>query len=362
MRKILILSVGDRRHIGMISNYTTLMQEWGIRHDLVCMQRYPHGGSQNTGSFASIYEFPCQLPLNASKLSKILAFLRFRQFATKIIRRERYDFIIVWNENTSVLFGDFLLRYYRKRYCLNIRDFGAATSSALKRYQTLLLRASAFSTFCTPSGIEHLPKYDYTIMLNKDDSLKSRCRPRDSLVKSSPPIVITFLGVVFNRENTQKFIDAFANDKRFTLRYFGPGLEPVADYAASRGIHNVEVGGPFELEKTSQYLDATDIINSYYGAIDLSLKHAVGVKQSYAPLLKIPILVDPGTYWAEVVERFGFGLTVDVTSTLADHVYRWYQDLQSDQFVRGCDDYMETVEQTNAPFYAKCKEFIAGIG
>lgn len=360
-RKVLILSVGDRRHIGMISNYTTILRDLDIRHDLVCMQRYSHSDNQNLGSFSFIHEFPCSLPLKAHKLTKLLMFLRFRQFAKDIISRECYDFIIVWNENTSALFGDFLLRHFRKRYCLNIRDFGIATSWVLKRYQKLILRSSAFSTFCTPSGIEHLPNYEYTVMLNKDKSLKERCRPRLSLMKNSSPIVVTFMGVVFNRENTLKFIDAFANDERFVLRYFGPGLDALTNYVRSQGIANVEVGGPFEIDRTSQYLDETDIINSYYGAMDLSLKHAVGVKQSYAPLLKIPILVDSETYWAGVAEKFGFGLAVDVSPSLADHVYNWYENLQGDQFVRGCDDYMNYLEQTNGPFYSKCREHIAGI-
>ena len=47
----------------------------------------------------------------------------FKPYATKILKENNYDFVIVWGSYTGHLFKNFLIKNYKERFILNIRDY-----------------------------------------------------------------------------------------------------------------------------------------------------------------------------------------------------------------------------------------------
>lgn len=352
MKKILILSIGDLRHISMISMYTKLLNDNGMVYDIICTSRY----SDEKTSKSNLYEFYWHQNMNAPKILKIRPFIKFRKFAKKLINKNKYDFIIVWNENTALLFFDLLLITYTKKYCVNIRDFGFFRSTYLKSIVTKLLKNSAFSTFPSPWGLEHLPVFDYTIMLNYDYDLVNKFKVRDSL-KKTDKITITYLGVIFNT-NYKRIITELGNDGRFLLEYYGPGIEELEIFVKTNNYSNVVFGPEFPVHKTSDYLRNTDIINSYYGNNFIELKYAHGVKQSYAPIFHIPIILDSDTKFGIEAEKFGFGFQIDKKTPFKEELYNWYMTIDENSFHKLCSEYVSKIEETNLDFKRKFDEYI----
>ena len=48
--------------------------------------------------------------------------LQFREYAVRKMNENKYSYIIVWGENTGILFGNYLKKRYKGNYCINIRD------------------------------------------------------------------------------------------------------------------------------------------------------------------------------------------------------------------------------------------------
>ncbi len=47
---------------------------------------------------------------NKHKIIKARKYLRFRRFAIPILEKNKYDFIIVWNDVAKMMFADYLAR------------------------------------------------------------------------------------------------------------------------------------------------------------------------------------------------------------------------------------------------------------
>ena len=160
----------------MVAAYQEYLKERNIPYDIIRSSRY----DKPSNSCSNIHEFEWIQGVDVSRVRKIIPFFRFKIFAQKIIKREKYDFIIVWNENTALLFSNLLLRQYKGRYCVNVRD-----KSSNKIYQKCLDRIiskSCFSTMPSPAGVPNNEKY--SILYNRDDNLLEYIKPRNGIDKT----------------------------------------------------------------------------------------------------------------------------------------------------------------------------------
>ncbi len=48
-------------------------------------------------------------------IKKAIAYYRFRPYAMKILKENRYDFVIVWGSYTGHLFKSFLEKHYQEK-------------------------------------------------------------------------------------------------------------------------------------------------------------------------------------------------------------------------------------------------------
>ena len=118
--KVAILAVADLRHMTAAGYYYYELEKMGVPFDIICTSRYAEDSKMSIKG--KIYSFKWISSTYQSKIEKIIPFLKFRKFAINLIRKNQYKYIIVWGENTGILFGFFLKRKYAGNYCLNIRD------------------------------------------------------------------------------------------------------------------------------------------------------------------------------------------------------------------------------------------------
>jgi len=210
--------------------------------------------------------------------------------------------------------------------------------------------------------IEKYPKETYSI-LNYDKKILNHCTPKKQISKSGRPIIITYMGLArIGIKTFKRFIDCFANDKRYLLQFFGTDCDTlIGDYVKEKGITNCQVAGTFPPEETSKYLNQTDVIMNYYNTGGSQLKVTIGIKASYGPFLRIPQIVDDETYWAEVCEKYGFGFPVKNEERLADEFFDWYTSLDFNNFTNGCDEYISFLLETNRKFYEKCDDVFLSL-
>lgn len=358
MKRIAIVSVADQRHMTMISVYTDLLDKNNVEYDIICIDRYGDGvGNYNK---CRVYQYEFFDNGKSSKKEKAVQFVRFSRFCIKTIKRNKYDFLVIWNENTAALLALFLRYHYKGRYCVNIRDVDFMKNTILRMGCKMAIENSAFSTTPTPQMINYPPNYFYTLVLSSNNKILRECNPRNCL-NTDDPIRISFIGKIRFDQANMFLIDALKNDSRFVLQFFGAGSEKYKPYIDNNDIRNVVLVGKYMPEETPKFLEKTDIIHAFYGTHYHNYKISAPIKFGYAPGLNIPALVTRDTYLDSVGSKYGFTFSIDETDDrfkLADSIYKWYRSLDFDDFKRGCQEYCTYVDTVNKSFEDTCIKYM----
>lgn len=345
MRKVAILSLGDYRHITMISKYTAYFDNRNIEYDIICTNRYMNSIPREKVVSLDIYE------QQNSRLLKYASFIKFRNWAIERTDNGNYDFIVVWNENTALLFWDYLVSKYSTRYCINIRDVDFLNQRILNIFRKIAIERSLFSTYCSTTKLDFPSGYRYIIMRSVNVSILKECPKRTALRMINEPIRIVYLGKVRFFEANRKIIEAFGNDNRYEIWFIGVGSEKMKTVAQL--YNNVYLKGSYEPEETARYLENADVIDSYFGESVLGYERMSSIRYMYAPYLRIPVIVGMNTNMEYEASEYGFAYSFNDScgKETADSFYKWYHSLSFKDFAERCDSFCNKIEQSEFEFY-----------
>ena len=354
-KKVAIVSVSDVRNMTMISIYTDYFEKEGISYELICTDRYKDGKSTWRNAIIHTIKIP---GLNSGKIKNFMGFLRFRGFAIETLKKEKYDYVVVWNEHTAVILSDFLIKY--SPYCVNIRDIVLTNLPFYFRRLSAVVKKSDFSTWCAPKGKELLPNYDYTIVMNQNKSLVDGARVEKGFIKKDKVIHIGVVGYIRHIDESKELMKAFINDDRFVIQFFGTGAELLQEYAEQIGMKNIEISGTFPAERTKEYLDKIDVINVYIGDGKERIDQSLGapIRYGYSSLLYKPAIVSPNTYLSERTRELNIAYTVKDFKNLPDQFYEWYSGLDFETFKKGCDEFNHEYDVHMEQFVCICNQKI----
>lgn len=340
------MSCVNIKHMSLISLYTEQLLSNGVEFDIIYMDKY---NEDEDFTCSHKYRYVSLVGRRWPRLVKIFKYLKFVPYAKKILRRNKYDFVIVWNDVAIFLFADFLRRRYRGQYCLNVRDNMYYDKKVfMKRYERCFL-ASSFNTISSQAYLSFLPKQaEYFRIHSFNESVLNGMKQHDRLRMEGEPIRIGFIGYVRYFERNKKMLDVFANDPRFELHYYGAGASVLEEYAVANKIMNTRFHDSFPVADTPKYLEQIDIINNLYGNDSLNLRTAISIKFYHAMYAKIPILVNTETYIGELAHSLGFGYYVtNIDNDFKNQLYQWYHSLDFQALSEVCEKQLLAAKEDN---------------
>jgi len=360
MKKIAILSAVNIKHMSLISLYTDILKEKGIEYDIIYMDKY-----NEDEYFECAHKYRYVNPVNQKwlRLLKKLKYMTFYPYAAKILKKNQYDLIIVWNDVAIFMFAGLLPRKYKGRYCLNVRDnMWYDKKRFQKRYEKCFLN-SVFNTISSEGFLEFLPpKATYLPIQSLNLSALEGMKIHDRMRTEGEPIKIGFVGCVRFYERNQKLLDAFANDSRFELHYYGKNANVLKKYADEKKIENTRFHDSFPVEDTAQYLEQVDVMNNLYGNGTLNIRLAISIKFYHALYSRIPILVSPNTYIGKLAKDIGVGFEIGdekIDETLADRFYEWYRNVSFETIAKASEEMIKKAYEDNARFKETVIRFLS---
>lgn len=357
VKKIAILSAVNIKHMSLISLYTTALERQGIPYDIVYMDKY--GEEEKIGA-QNIYRYENIIDHGWSRRKKIIRYFRFFWYTKKILEKNNYDRIIVWNDVAITMFGLYLARRWKGKYCLNIRDYNGEKKWFIYKIFKGAIEKSSFTTISSEGFKTFLPEHEYVSLYSYNDSLLSEMTPRSGKREKGKPIRISFVGNVRFFSVNKQLVDAFKNDERFELHYHGTNAETMEVYAKEVGARNVVCSGTFPISDTKQYLEETDIVNNVFGNGTYGVKTLTSIRLFHAAYLNLPIMVSSNTFMKEITDRFNIGFPVEELSrSTADQVYDWYSKIKFDKLQEECKRLLKEAEDANALFEKKLNEWLA---
>lgn len=293
-----------------------------------------------------------------SKVKKLFGYIRFYTFASRILRKNRYEKVVLLTGNVAVLLKNTLLKYYDKKYIIDIRDYFLENNRYYYEAEKKLIDRSALAVISSEGYKTFLPEHDYLLVHNTPNlseyainQFKLEHEQWRNSKNENSPIVLSFIGGVRFLEQDKKVLRFFANDDRFYVRYIGAGADQLRPFCEEIGMKNVYLLDRFSPEETLDFYLETDMVLNLYGNGTPLLDYALSNKLYYAATLNLPILVCPDTFMEKVSGQYGFGFAVELgTPACLDRLYSWYRSIDWDSFNNGCRNFMDIVRRDNKRF------------
>lgn len=355
--KIGIISIINLKHSSLLSIYTDYLNEQGIEYDIIYYDRY---GIEESSAAKDIYKYTNSSHNKMSSFGKIYHYYRFRKFVISLLKRKRYNQLIIWNSFTAFLISDIIIKKYKDKYFLNIRDYGFEKVKPIYLLMNVLIKRSIITTYSSPGFLDFLPHYENQEKLLFVNSFRDLKIKHKQEKKKNEVINIGFIGNVRFFDNDIKLLETFKNDSRFLISFYGTNTEYLRTYCEENQITNVDIEGPFPIEKTEYYLEKIDVMNNLYGFGSTALDKAVSIKYYHALTKAIPIIVYEDTFMEEFcVNKFVF--KKNYNQTIKEDFYNWYIHLNSEQLITNAKMHLSKIENENKYALNKIHSYIQRI-
>lgn len=299
------------------------------------------------------HEFAYSMHDDIAKVKKLYAFGKFKRFSMELLRKNRFDFLIVMHSIPAFLLGNYICDEYRKRFIFDYRDYTYEFIPFFKRAIHRMVYASKATFVSSDAFRSALPAVEhiYTSHNILMDSLHHRAGHEGY---PHTPIRISFWGYIRHPCTNEQIILRLADDPRFELHYYGREQEialQLKAFVSERNIRNVFFHGAYQPEDRYAFSRETDLIHNIYGNKESpSQKNAVTNKYYDGLVFCIPQLCMKGSYMGDIAQRGGVGHICDPWSPdFADDIYDYYMSINRTQLRKCCDQALESVlNQYNA--------------
>lgn len=296
----------------------------------------------------------------SSKLKKIKAYLGYTRFVRQHISNNKYDVIIFLQSVGALFCTDMLLRKYKSRYIIDVRDYSIEGNMILKKIEGILFDYSCLNVISSKGYCHFLPKNKtYQLVHNYFEIDPTDIKDFKIREKPKIPLRLSYIGLIRFHNQNKKIIDLFSNDERFIVSFIGKNANELSDYISKKSSKNIILIDQFSPEETLKFYKRTDAILNVYGNNTPLLDYALSNKLYYAATLNIPIIVSKGTYMEKISLQNGFGFVLDFEDiNIKEKLIEYILNRDMDVFEKKCDIFMKNVSVINADFSKKIKEII----
>ena len=355
MSRVCIIGASNLINISLISIYTSYLEKNKVDYDLIYWDRK---GLTELNKAKNAYKY-IRLLNGVSFWKKILYYLGFSLYAHRILIKNDYEYVIIWQTSVAYLLIVLLLTKYRHKYILNIRDYIAEKKIIFEVLIRILTKYSVINTISSKGFLSFLPtKRDYQLI----ESVNSELIHGEKIIahsRISDKIKIGFVGSCRYFDENRRIIDRLANDERFELWFCGENSYVLKNYALMKSISNVFVIDTFPREDTLSIFGKFDIINSCFGCDNLANSTLVPIRLFNALSQGLPVMASKGMFLANLLKSTNLGIEVDsFADNLGDYIFNYISNLDYDKFSFLAHEYLLGAVNTNVDFQRKLDEFL----
>lgn len=351
--KIAILGATNIKHMSLLSHYLDNINLSKNTIDIIYTDKY--GIDEKIEGINEYYKYRVNIHSDWSFIKKAKKYYGFKPYASKLLKNNNYDFVIVWGSYTAHLFKNILKKNYPNKYILNVRDYFYENNKLIKHRMKKIVEKSLITTLSSEGFMKFLPHSNkYQVIYSYNSKIIDKAQETVDY-KKTYPLNLGFIGNVRFNEINKKLMSELANDERFVLQYFGTGVKDLIKYADDNDIKNVSFKDGFAVANTYKFLDKIDILNNLFGNNEIALDTALSIRMYYSLFLNKPILTTKDTFTAEETNKFGLGFATDPNNiaNLGDKLFYWFENLNKDEVNSERAKYMKKVINNNSKFYNK---------
>lgn len=304
----------------------------GVDFDVIYLNRCPELDEVRNDNYIPIKWIKLR-GKGQSTFFKFLNCFLFSLEVSSVLRKKKYDFLIILTTMPAVLLAGILICKYKKRYIIDIRDYTQESNKIYYAIEAKVINYACMCNISSPGFADFLPKYSYNILHNLN--LDHTSINQYSLQKKDPKqkIRIGYIGSIQYAEQCKQMIDLIVLDDRFEFFFYGnePKGHEIGDYVRTKHCDAIRMMGPFLPSEKALIYSQVDLVFNCYGNKTLLVQKAISNKYYDGALYRKPLLVSPGTLMSSLSGEYAFSLDLSHSSSLND-LWNWYQSLCPTQF------------------------------
>lgn len=327
--------------------------------DIICWNRH---GVEETREGCNVLSFNSDMSDNkASKVKKLLGYFKYTKFVRKNLKQKDYDLVILLQSIAGVFNARTLLKKYKNKYVMDVRDYSIEGIPIIKNREFKLLRHSRLNVISSEGYKNFLPKDCEYLLVHNYSKVDETFRTQMANKVYQAPFVLSYIGLIRFQEQNKKIISLFANDNRFKVRFVGKNALELKPFIEENGITNVDLIDAFPPQQTLDFYAQTDAILNVYGNHTPLLDYALSNKLYFSAALSMPILVSKDTFMETISVNNGFGFVLDFEDPdIKDKLFTFMSQCDRQVFKANCDAFIEKVQKDNAHFASVLEKQLEG--
>jgi len=340
--KVAIITFSNIRVTPYLKYYLKILKDKNCEIDVIVWNR-KHEDECLEG--AKLITYDKELDDKQNKIVKFIYMGSYASFVKKTLALKKYDYIISLTTVLSFFLADYLIRNYKKKYIIDIRDYSYEHIPFYYRKLKKVLNSSMLNIISSPSYKQFLPDKEYLVShnMNFEDVGNSAFQ-----LKKEKPLVIGFVGLIRYATEFKKVLASIKNDERFFFEFYGDGEDEslLKRFCEENSIKNVRFNGKFYPHQKNSIYKNVDIVYNCYGNDTINVRYALSNKLYEAFYYKKPILVNEFTSMEKFSGEISF--SIHKYDELADELYEWYQSLDEESVNSYCEEKLQQYIDENA--------------
>lgn len=282
------------------------------------------------------YRFSLKTKDNVSKLQKLVYYFLYSRYLLHVLKKEKYDKLIVFGPQIAIFIQSYLCKYYKGRFIMDYRDL--SIDRIFKKRYKKILDASALNVISSPGFKEYLPKKDFILSHNFDIDIVEnaiadvRNEPYELTKKDGKYHVMTIGGIRHVEQNCE-IIKALANNGKFQITFagWGFGVPALQKFVEENNIKNVEFTGFYDKKNEPEIIAQASFLNIYY-SLDPNPRTAISNRFYNSLIYRKPMITTIGTIQGKYAHDYGVGLAVNDAGNLANDIETYFQHFDSEAY------------------------------
>lgn len=354
--KIGLVIASNRWFCPYVDIYANIFKAYDIDYDILYWDR------TNTERSAFSYNIPVND--NESSIKKFAHYFGYSRHLRKIIRRNKYDRLVIFGSACGIFLYPLLASKYKKRFIFDYRDLSIEQNALFKPIFRKLLTISRYNVIsspgfkkCLPKGFDYVLSHNFNIDLVKQ-TVNNLCYDELAGMPNSVIDVLTIGGIRDFSSNVE-VIDALANKAKFRMRFVGRGVasDKIEDYCKSLNVNNVFFHGYYKKENEPDFISTASFMNIYYPAV---ITHSTALSNRFynALIYKKPMIVKSNSIQGDFVEKYNLGIAVDDCMGLDGKIIDYIKRFDYREFCKRSDALLNEFISDYDIFYTKIIDFI----
>lgn len=315
--------------------YTEILNKEKVKYDVISWNRDGYDIE-----YGIQYEY--RLENSQRMVQKIIPFLRYASFVKKVVKKNKYSKLIVFNPQLAIFLSSFLIKNYKGRYVLDYRDLSIEQNPFLRGIYKRTLNYSVGNVISSPWFKKYLPPSKYYLCHNFDIEKVKQVIEDNKIIQLNNNGLILTIGSIAYFSISAKLIDSLANDDYYKLYFVGKGdsSKLLEDYSKSNQIKNVSFHGYYKKDNESYFVKDAMFINILIPRN--SARDAALSNRFYNALIyKKPMIVNVGNIQSEYIEKYQLGVSIETCDNLRQKLSQFIDSFDVELFNKNCNDLLK---------------------